>query len=293
MQTSLRLRPLPILRGSPRLRPRPRCSGGSRLYSTGPPPPSSKPGGRGWGSKVKTIAGALGLSTVAATLGAIYPPPPLTILFPRAAPGPPADPESPSSLEYSASLEEQLQRLPFIEAHRKAHPSRSPGANGGGEGKGTGAGAEGGKGEGGEGEGEWYEVRPYTSYPEERRVNNLTAGALRGPGKLAVRPLIRVRKDEKESVAVVHLGRGLCGHDGIVHGGLLATLLDESLGRTAIMNLPEKVGVTATLTLNYRAPTMADQFVVIRTQLDEVKGRKAFVKGRIETLEGTVLVEAR
>jgi acyl-coenzyme A thioesterase PaaI-like protein len=33
-------------------------------------------------------------------------------------------------------------------------------------------------------------------------------------------------------VIIVHVGRGLCGHDGIVHGGLLATLLDEGLGRT-------------------------------------------------------------
>jgi hypothetical protein len=43
--------------------------------------------------------------------------------------------------------------------------------------------------------------------------------------------LIRAKKDESESYAFLHLGRGLCGHDGIIHGGLLATLLDESLGR--------------------------------------------------------------
>jgi hypothetical protein len=79
---------------------------------------------------------------------------------------------------------------------------------------------------------DWYEARPYTGFPEERRVNNLTAGALRGPGKLALPPLVRARKDEKESVVLVHVGRGLCGHDGIVHGGLLATLLDEILART-------------------------------------------------------------
>jgi hypothetical protein len=30
----------------------------------------------------------------------------------------------------------------------------------------------------------------------------------------------------------VHVGRGVCGHDGIIHGGLLATILDESLART-------------------------------------------------------------
>ena len=69
------------------------------------------------------------------------------------------------------------------------------------------------------------------SLPEERRVNNLTAGALRGPGKLALPPLVRARRDESEGWIFIHVGRGLCGHDGIIHGGLLATLLDEGLGR--------------------------------------------------------------
>jgi hypothetical protein len=79
---------------------------------------------------------------------------------------------------------------------------------------------------------DWYETRPYLNFPEERRVNSLTAGTLRGPGKLGCIPLIRAKKDESESMVFLHVGRSLCGHDGIVHGGLLATLLDESLGRT-------------------------------------------------------------
>jgi hypothetical protein len=62
-------------------------------------------------------------------------------------------------------------------------------------------------------------------------VNNFTAGSLRGPGRLALWPLARVKKDESEAVVIIHLGRSLCGHDGIVHGGLLATLLDETLAR--------------------------------------------------------------
>lgn len=63
-------------------------------------------------------------------------------------------------------------------------------------------------------------------------MNSLTAGALHGPGKLAFAPLIRARKDESESLIFAHVGKGLCGHEGIVHGGLLATLLDEGMGRT-------------------------------------------------------------
>lgn len=31
--------------------------------------------------------------------------------------------------------------------------------------------------------------------------------------------------------AVIHLGRALCGHDGIIHGGIISTVFDESLAR--------------------------------------------------------------
>jgi len=184
-------------------------------------------------------------------------------LYPRAAPGPPADPTSPESLAYVESLEAKLQSLPLLKSLRE-----QPDAD------------------------DWYETRPHSHMPEERRVNNLTAGALRGPGKLALRPLARCKKDESEACLFIHVGRGLCGHDGIIHGGLLATLLDESLARNAIINLPAKVGVTAKLALSYRAPTRADQFIVIKTKLVEHKGRKAVVSGRIEDLDGTLLVEA-
>jgi len=90
----------------------------------------------------------------------------------------------------------------------------------------------------------------------------------------------------------VHVGTGVCGHEGIVHGGLVATLLDESLARVAIANLPAKVGVTANLSIDYRAPTRADQFIVLKVKLIEVKGRKSVVGGRVEDMHGTVLAEA-
>lgn len=231
--------------------------------------------------------------------GAVCPPPPLSILFSRPAPGPPADSTSPESIAVMGALEEKLQNLPQLRKIRE-----SPDAD------------------------EWYETRPYHKYPEEKRVNSLTAGTLRGPGKLACMPLVRAKKDDTESMVFIHVGRALCGHDGIIHGGLLAALLDESLARTvrirylvvigghpwirhqAIINLPDKIGVTAKLTLNYRAPTRADQvclfyillyvpwihvpqFIVIHTSLVEAKGRKAVVSGRVEDLDGGLLVEAK
>jgi acyl-CoA thioesterase FadM len=59
------------------------------------------------------------------------------------------------------------------------------------------------------------------------------------------------------------------------------------------LNLPAKVGVTANLSVNYRAPARADQFITIHTRLDKVSGRKVTVSGTVTSLEtGDVLTEA-
>jgi hypothetical protein len=79
---------------------------------------------------------------------------------------------------------------------------------------------------------------------------------------------------------------------------LLATLLDEGLARCCFPALPNKIGVTANLNIDYRAPAMANQYVALRAETIQVEGRKAWVEGRIETLpadgtEPVVLVEAK
>ncbi|KAG6377581.1 HotDog domain-containing protein [Boletus reticuloceps] len=230
----------------------------ARFFTTHPPP---TPPPRTGILRTLLLVGTVSLG--AYTTGALFPHPYLTFIAPRPAPGPPSNPDSPDSLAYTADLERTLQSLPLLQSLRAA-----PDAN------------------------NWYEVRPYKHFPEDRRVNNLSAGALRGPGKLALMPMVRARWDETESVAILHVGRGLCGHDGIVHGGLLATLLDETLARTAINNLPDKIGVTAKLSISYKAPTFADQFIVIKVRLEEKNGRKTTVSGRVEDLKGNLLVEA-
>jgi hypothetical protein len=59
----------------------------------------------------------------------------------------------------------------------------------------------------------------------------------------------------------------------------------------AIMNLPEKVGVTATLNIRYRRPCTANQFVFIHTRLISQSGRKATIEAHVEDGHGNVLVE--
>jgi len=76
----------------------------------------------------------------------------------------------------------------------------------------------------------WKISRPYAATPAG--PHSLSGYSLKGPHKFAIPPLVFTSPDKKEAVLVLHVGKGLCGHEGVIHGGLLATVLDEALGRT-------------------------------------------------------------
>ncbi|KAF9168079.1 hypothetical protein DFQ26_001536 [Actinomortierella ambigua] len=138
----------------------------------------------------------------------------------------------------------------------------------------------------------WTRHVSHAYLSDEHRRNHLTAGVLRGERLLSVAPALFQSKDQRHVIAVIHVGEALCGHPGIVHGGLLGTLLDEITAYTALPNLPGKTGFTANLNINYRHPTIANQFIVADSVLDSQEGRKAFVKASLKTLDGTLLADA-
>jgi acyl-CoA thioesterase FadM len=80
---------------------------------------------------------------------------------------------------------------------------------------------------------------------------------------------------------------------GHVQPHLFAHAICIRFCRQALLALPNTIGVTATLELAYKKPTFANQFVVVRADLKELKGRKAWVEGHIEDLDGQVLVEGK
>ncbi|KAG2732804.1 hypothetical protein G9P44_003794 [Scheffersomyces stipitis] len=128
---------------------------------------------------------------------------------------------------------------------------------------------------------------------------NLTGHTLRGPDKINFRSDSFYFINEKYwsyedviseegqeisdnySLTFFHLGGKLSGHSGIVHGGLLATLLDELTCRLAFQNFESKKGVTANLNINYKKPTYTDNFVLIKCSLLKKTGRKCWVKGAV------------
>ena len=79
---------------------------------------------------------------------------------------------------------------------------------------------------------DWIKTIGIFTMPREDMVRNLTLGVLAGPGRITVKPVTFYNNKTKEFVVVMHVGRDVCGHRGLVHGGFLATVLDECLGKT-------------------------------------------------------------
>ncbi|RPB01836.1 hypothetical protein L873DRAFT_1675164 [Choiromyces venosus 120613-1] len=147
----------------------------------------------------------------------------------------------------------------------------------------------------------YAEVRPWSSLAEEQRKTKLTAGLLAGNGLIQYNR-IWVNGRDGSTVLVLGLGRRLAGYPETIHGGLIATIIDEALGRTALNVLPTRNVVTAKLTLTYKRPTPAqrpsellptpNEFIVLRTWVVERTDRKATVQARLEDSEGRTLVES-
>lgn len=121
-----------------------------------------------------------------------------------------------------------------------------------------------------------------------------TAQTLKVPGGIPALPIVFTDLESRKSIAIVHVGRRVTGFPMLVHGGVIATLLDEGLGRVAILGFPVGAAVTANLKVDYLAMTIAHQFIVVKTQCDQINEAKtkANVSGTVETFKGKVLAKS-
>ncbi|ODQ79504.1 hypothetical protein BABINDRAFT_18440, partial [Babjeviella inositovora NRRL Y-12698] len=140
----------------------------------------------------------------------------------------------------------------------------------------------------------------YTAYRAWQGVDSnvlessMVGGTLSVPGGFAVKPVIFINEKTCESVTVVHVGRRLCGYPFLVHGGILATILDEAFKKTAaVLRFDgDKAKVkTDKLTLSYKFPTLADQFIVVKANLAGDETGELTIKGVVENIRGRPLVK--
>ncbi|TQB77213.1 hypothetical protein MPDQ_004613 [Monascus purpureus] len=140
---------------------------------------------------------------------------------------------------------------------------------------------------------DYVESDAYGNFTEEEKKHMLTSGPLRGSGGLALQKIFWNEKENK-AISVVFLGRAIEGWPTVIHGGAIATLIDENLGRVAIRHFPEKTGVTANLEINYRRPMFSEQFYTLHTTIDQENSteRKAYTKTEVRDFTGRICTEA-
>jgi len=81
------------------------------------------------------------------------------------------------------------------------------------------------------------------------------------------------------------------GYPGVVHGGIVASILDETGGR-AHMDDPNHFMVTAQLNVRYRKPVPTEAHLVVIGMAGERRGRVSQAHSEIRNLDGEVLAEA-
>lgn len=82
------------------------------------------------------------------------------------------------------------------------------------------------------------------------------------------------------------------GYPGLVHGGIVASMLDEVLGRAAMAQDHNHFRMTAKMELHYRRPVPIEQPLRMEGEVTREKGRFVVAKARLFLPDGTLAVEA-
>ena len=79
--------------------------------------------------------------------------------------------------------------------------------------------------------------------------------------------------------------------DSFAHGGLIATILDETLGTPAFVQWTGCA--TGELSVAYERPVPIPSVVLCRSRVEKTEGRKMWISGELEDGNGLVYVRGR
>jgi uncharacterized protein (TIGR00369 family) len=83
------------------------------------------------------------------------------------------------------------------------------------------------------------------------------------------------------------LGPNYGGGAGFAHGGIIAVVLDEAMGK--LSKLTDERAVTAEMSISYRKPVPVDKPIVVEGWQEQVDGRNRFRVAEIRDQEGNLL----
>jgi|AMWB02.1.fsa_nt_gi uncharacterized protein (TIGR00369 family) len=82
------------------------------------------------------------------------------------------------------------------------------------------------------------------------------------------------------------------GYPGMVHGGVIAAMLDETAGRAVTVEDQNQFYVTSELKIRYKAPVPINQPLLVVGRKVRCRGKVCFGHGEVLDAAGTVLAEA-
>lgn len=128
-----------------------------------------------------------------------------------------------------------------------------------------------------------FTSKTYTECPLPDLKWQLLHGPLRD--SLSIKSLRYFMSDDKHQVIVLcSTGENICGHQGYIHGGYSAALLDNVLGTVAFWNL--KMPATISLLIKYRKPLYPNDILLIKASKAQVDANQEGcikLKGEIYT----------
>ena len=87
------------------------------------------------------------------------------------------------------------------------------------------------------------------------------------------------------------LGERYQGGAGFAHGGIIAVLLDEAMGK--VCRFREARAVTASMEIEYLKPVRVDQKIFVEARESGQKGRNLFQTGEIRNEAGEILARGK
>ena len=82
------------------------------------------------------------------------------------------------------------------------------------------------------------------------------------------------------------------GFKGIVHGGILFSILDEIMGRTAIITR-DVMTMTVEINITYRKKALIGEKIIFAAQMTKDLGRMIEAQAEARSEDGTLLTEAK
>jgi acyl-coenzyme A thioesterase PaaI-like protein len=97
--------------------------------------------------------------------------------------------------------------------------------------------------------------------------------------------------DARRTRGCFTLGANYAGGGGFAHGGIIAVVLDEAMGK--LSRLTDEKAVTAEMSVEYRKPVPVDKTIVVEGWQEEEKGRNRFRVAEIHDRDGNLLARGK